>query len=204
LVCEEGKTMTIIKRLAAWQKTVVLVAVVIIGTTVPTALAFQTKGQTKGVGHSVVTVKTASASDTKAQAFTTALNTYQPVTSTATTPTIAKIPITTVDGDLLDIRFNAQSICTIGVLTANSFCSVQIQVDGVPVAPDPALVSATDPGQFQWDTPQVASTANGNARSIEGWVSPDGGDHTVQVFADAQGGATLTLNDWTLVVERSN
>jgi hypothetical protein len=92
--------------------------------------------------------------------------------------------------------FSAESFCTGGT---NDFCGVRITVDGNELNPavgtDFAFDSTDDgdEGTSSWESHAIA-------RSSEILAA---GNHPVQVQFRATTGATLRLDDWALVIQRT-
>jgi hypothetical protein len=177
------------KRLRGRHWAVLLVASAIIAVAVQSAYA-QLKN---GFGGSILHVVTVS--DT---------------TPTAAAPAaFADVPGATAkvnadSGDLLDIRFSAESTCAGPVGGA---CNVQILVDGTAANPDPLTALPVAGPADRFDTATGVIPALPGARAIERWVNVPaitGGAHTIQVQYQAATGTTFTLRDWNLTVDHAD
>jgi hypothetical protein len=187
------------KRLRGWHWAVLLVASAIIVVTVQSAFAGLTKAPSNGFGRSIVHVVTVS--DTTPTA---------PATAAFTAVTGATATVNADSGDLLDIRFSAESTCS--GAAAGGACNVRILVDGIAANPDPCQVQPgnTCPAATLND---VFDSATGigaklpGARGIERWVTVPaitGATHTIKVEYQAATGTTFTLRDWNLTVEHAS
>jgi hypothetical protein len=174
--------------------------------TVQSAFAGSSKVPGNGFGHTVLNVNTVSA-DTAGAAGT--VNPFQtPMAVTWFPVPDASTTISTDTGDLLLVRFSAQSLCAGG---SGSWCAVRIMDSlngGAPIAtvfqpqPTPNPPSA---GFFAFDVPGPSTV--GAARSMEVFaqskLKPGSHDITVEISAQGPAAISAQVSNWTLTVERA-
>ena len=190
-----------LKKLRGWHVAALVAASAILAVTVQSAFAGSSQAPLKGFGHTVIHVNTVS--DDPATTPVSIAGAELPVPGAVTT-------LTTNSGDLLFIRFTAQSFCS-GAPGPTNFCSVRILVDGSPIAPlNPPQPPAPGTPQNVFDSAQAVGTSAGGERSIEGWVVAEptvtgSESHTISVVQSTSGGTVkLTLSNWTLTVEQAS
>jgi hypothetical protein len=195
------RRVRMLKRLRGWHWAVLLGASAIIAITVQSAFAGLINATDKGNGDAVLKVATVSADPTPTAANVNPFDTLAPTAVPGATATVA-----TDTGNLLFIRFTAQSLC-VGV--PGSYCTAQIFDNGAPVNPQPTNTAGgivgniTPPGVLIFDEPDGVLSP-GAMRSLEGWISPDPGTHVITVQVAAAGGATHEqVSNWNLTVERA-
>jgi hypothetical protein len=100
---------------------------------------------------------------------------------------------------LILARFTAESFCD-NTTDDSGYCSVRIRIDGNDMRPAVGM-------NFAFDTLVDGTTVTDwwESNSVEHWRVVGPGTHTVRVqFAVTNANVDFELDDWTLVIQRSN